>query len=132
MCLLDVLDDWGNQWRELIWGTAAEPGPVRADQSVPCRLQLERLRRTIVDLSNRIARKEEQVQFLAERVRIFLRVGDQSNAWGLALEIDRQREFIAAEQMELEDSRRQYARVLRHLRRMHGVTDCPDLGLAAG
>jgi hypothetical protein len=132
MCLLDVLDDWGNQWRELIWGNAAEPGPVRADQSVPCRLQLERLRRTIVDLGNRIARKEEQVQFLAERVRIFLRVGDQSNAWGLALEIDRQREVIAAEQTELEDSRRQYARVLRHLRRMHGVTDCPDLGLAAG
>ena len=132
MCLLDVLDDWGNQWRELFWGHAAEPGPVKADQSVPCRMQLERLRRTILDLSNRISRKEEQVQFLAERVRIFLRVGDQSNAWGLAMEIDRQREVIAAEQSELETSRKQYTRVLRHLRRMHGVDDCPDLGLAAG
>jgi hypothetical protein len=132
MCFLDVLDDWGNQWRELFWGAPAQPGRPPVDQSVPCRMQLERLRRTILDLSNRIARKEEQVQFLSERVRIFLRVGDQSSAWGLAMEIDRQREIITAEQKELESSRKQYSRVLRHLRRMHGVDDCPDLGLAAG
>jgi hypothetical protein len=132
MCLLDVLGDWGNQWRELFWGNVADPGSVPVDQSIPCRLQLERLRRTILDLSNRIARKEEQIQFLSDRVRIFLRVGDQTNAYGLALEIDRLREIITAEQSELESSRKHYARVLRHLRRMHGVDDCPELGLAAG
>jgi hypothetical protein len=132
MCLLDMIGDWSSQWRELFWGDVPEGGPVPVDQSVPCRLHLERLRRTILDLSNRINRKEEQVQFLAERVGIFFRVGDQTNAWGLALEIDRQREIIAAEQGELTDTRKQYARVLRHLRRIHGVRDCPDLGLATG
>ncbi len=132
MCLLDAIDDWTSQLCDFFWGDTPEAQNVRVDQSIPCRLQLERLRRTIVDLGNRIARKEEQVQFLANRVQIFLRVGDQSNAWGLALEIDRQREIIAAEQQELAGTRKEYVRVLRHLRHIHGVHDCPDLGLAAG
>jgi hypothetical protein len=131
MCLLDVLGDWSNQLHELFWGDVPEAEPVDADQSIPCRLQLERLRRTILDLGHRIARKEEQAQFLAERVRIFMRVGDQANAWRLALEIDRQREFVAAERSELEQSRKEYRRVLRDLRRMHGAREYPGPGLAA-
>jgi hypothetical protein len=131
MCLLDMFNDWSNQWHELFWGDVPEARTVAADQSIPCRLHLERLRRTILDLSHRIARKEEQAQFLAERVRIFMRVGDQTNAWGLALEIDRQREFIAAERNELEQARKEYQHVVRHLRRMHGVRDCEGPALAA-
>jgi hypothetical protein len=127
MCLLDVLDDWGRQLHELCWGDVPEAEPVRADQSIPCRLHLERLRRTILDLTNRIARKEEQAQFLAERVQTFMRVGDQANAWGLALEIDRQREFVTAERGELERARQEYRQVLRDLRRLHGASDLPIL-----
>jgi hypothetical protein len=130
MCLLDFIDDWSNQWRELCWGEVPEPGPVSANQSIPCRLHLERLRRTILDLSNRIARKEEQAQFLTERVRIFMRVGDQANAWGLALEMDRQREFIAAERTELDQARKDYQQVLRDLRRMHGASGSRGPGFA--
>ena len=130
MCLLDVLSDWGDQLRDLCWGDVPETQPVSTEQSIPCRLHLERLRRTILDLSNRIARKEEQARFLAERVRIFMRVGDQANAWGLAMEIDRQREFIAAERNELEDARKEYQQVLRDLRRMHGAHESAGPGLA--
>jgi hypothetical protein len=94
-------------------------------------LHLERLRRTILDLGNRIARKEEQIQFLTERVRIFMRVGDQGNAWALALEIDRQREFIVAEKRELALARKEYQEVVRDLRRIHAAPDQAGPGLAA-
>jgi hypothetical protein len=130
MCLLDFIDDWSNQWHELCWGDIPGPSPVSANQSIPYRLHLERLRRTILDLSNRIARKEEQAQFLTERVRIFMRVGDQANAWGLALEIDRQREFIAAERQELAQARKEYQQVLRDLRKMHATPKQAGPGLA--
>jgi hypothetical protein len=130
MCLLDIVNDWSNQWHELFWGDVPEAQPVTAEQSIPCRLHLERLRRTILDLGHRIARKEEQAQFLAERVRVFMRVGDHANAWGLALEIDRQREFVTAERTQLEQARNEYQQVIRHLRRMHGARDNPEPGLA--
>jgi hypothetical protein len=130
MCLLEFIDDWSNQWRELCWGDVPDPGPGSANQSIPYRLHLERLRRTILDLSNRIARKEEQTQFLTERVQIFMRVGDQANAWALALEIDRQREFITAEKRELAQARKDYHQTLRDLRRVHAATENRGPGLA--
>lgn len=130
MCLLDFIDDWSDQVRDLCWGDVPEPSPVSASESIPQRLHLERLRRTILDLSNRIARKEEQAQFLTERVRIFMRVGDQANAWALALEIDHQREFIAAEKSELARARKEYQQVLRDLRRMYAAPENAGPGLA--
>jgi hypothetical protein len=130
MCLLDFIDDWSDQLRDLCWGEAPDPTPVVTTRSVPYRLHLERLRRTIVDLSNRIARKEEQAQFLTDRVQVFMRVGDQANAWALALEIDRQREFIAAEKRELAQARKDYQQILRELRRVHSAPENPGPELA--
>src|SRR5436305_536368 len=43
MCLIDLIDDWSNQWRELCWGDASEPSPASANQSISYRLHLERL-----------------------------------------------------------------------------------------
>jgi hypothetical protein len=130
MCLTDMISDWSDQWHELFLGDVPDARPVAVEKSVPCRLHIERLRRTILDLGHRIARKEEQAQFLAERVRIFMRVGDQANAWGLAMEIDRQREFVAAERHELEEARKEYRQVIRRLRRMHGAPETPETGFA--
>jgi hypothetical protein len=118
MCLFDMLDDWSTQIEEFVWHDVPPATAAPVTVTVNRRMKLERLRKQVVDLSKRIERKEEQAHFLAERVQVFLRVGDERNAYRTAMEIDRQREFIAAERRELDEARKAYQRTLAGLRRM--------------
>ena len=59
MCLLDVFDEWSSQWRELFGAMRASRARARRSvHSLP--IAARTLRRTIVDLGNRMARKKNR------------------------------------------------------------------------
>ena len=84
MCLRDMISDWSDQWHELFLGDVPDARPVAVEQSVP----LPPAHRTITQNHSRsgayrIARKEEQAQFLADKcANLHASVGDLPIAYG--------------------------------------------------
>jgi hypothetical protein len=82
------------------------------------RAGLDRLKKAIEELQTRLAGKEERAAHLADRVEVFLHLGDQANAWQQALTLDKLRQFIRAERRELQDQLGVYGRLMSRFRRL--------------
>ncbi len=104
------LEDMGYQFQELFWRDVPDRGRrgqieslrQRIDENI---LALKQQRLGADHLRNKIASKEKQAAWLAERVEIYLHVGDDLNAWRHALDLDHLRHSIEEETRRLREQR---------------------------
>jgi hypothetical protein len=106
MSLNQFFLDVGLQLQEFIWSDV----PEKTDREQIDRLEyrisqgtaaLARGRAVIEDLRDQVAQKERRESWLASRVEVYLHVGDQTNAWRHALELDRLRSLLKQERERL-------------------------------
>jgi hypothetical protein len=65
-----------------------------------------RLRAELVELRRRLVNHEKKASFLLKRIEILHRVGDQPNAWTLALQLEQLRQVIYYDRSRLNEQER--------------------------
>jgi len=79
-----------------------------------------RLRAELVELRRRLVNHEKKASFLLKRIEILHRVGDQPNAWALALRLEQLRQVIHYDRSRLKGQ----ARILQeHMARTERLTE---------
>jgi hypothetical protein len=113
MNLAQFLDDVRSEMHELLWHDLPARHVSDERQLLQTRLeesesalhsqqvQLDRVR-------DRLRQKEQQATWLAERVQIYLNVGDRPNAWRYALELDHVRARVQDYRSRLHRERHAY------------------------
>jgi hypothetical protein len=65
-----------------------------------------RFRVELVELRRRLVNHEKKALFLLKRIEILYRVGDQPNAWSLALQLEQLRQLIHCDRSRLKNQER--------------------------
>ena len=94
-------EDVAKHARELESRYAALAIEVGRRQGLTARYQAE-----LVELRRRLVGHEKQASFLLKRIEILHRVGDQPNAWGLALQLEQLRQLIHCDRSRLKSQER--------------------------
>lgn len=120
MRLQDFFREFETEFNELLWGNGGQtPGTsAKMPEPAPLKDQLDELdrRRTMVqDFQNRVAEKAQRIADLAKRVRIFINLRDDVNAWRLAMTLDNLRQVLTQEQNELQECRQALERQQRRV-----------------
>jgi len=90
-----------NAWAELQIRYADLAAEVGRRQSLTARYQAD-----LVELRCRLMDHEKKASFLVKRIEILHRVGDQTNAWGQALQLEQLRLVIHQERSRLKGQER--------------------------
>ena len=80
------------------WELAAE---INRRRSLAARFRVE-----LVELRRRLVNHEKKASFLLKRIEILHRVGDQPNAWSLALQLEQLRQLIHCDRGRLKSQER--------------------------
>lgn len=113
MRLEEFFEELGHDLKELLWSDRSQPDPAaelhQLQNSIQeVRVALQRERQRLDELQSKLHIKEAQTRALAEKVPMYLHLGDQENAWRHAMELDQQRTAQAARRTELRQQRQAY------------------------
>src|SRR5205823_4338634 len=113
MCLNQFLQGFRSQFQDLLWKDVPEPRTATERDHLEGRLErcsaaLVSQHRTLAELRQRLAEKERRAAWLGERVEVYLHVGDRTNAWRHALDLDSLRHRIEHARDELQRRERIY------------------------
>lgn len=119
MRLHDFFHEVETELNGLLWGDPVQASAATRPSEVQLReaqvAELERRQKVVQDFQQRVTEKAHRIADLAKRIRVFINLRDDVNAWRLAMTLDNLRQVLDHERSELQNHQAAYDRQLRRV-----------------